>query len=85
MLDRVGVKEDETFLLWNFLSILFFFETGSHYVPMAGLKLCSGYVDQAGLKLIWIRLPLPLPPECWDYVYSPLYLPPNQNALSAMP
>lgn len=25
------------------------------------------FVDQAGLKLSEICLPLPLPPECWDY------------------
>ena len=38
-----------------------FFETGSHYVVLAGLGLS---VDQANLELTEIHLPLP--PKCWN-------------------
>ncbi|EHB07938.1 hypothetical protein GW7_16975, partial [Heterocephalus glaber] len=41
-----------------FWFLFFVFETGSHYVVQAGLKLTV--------------ILLPQPPKCWDYRHSPL-------------
>lgn len=46
-------------LLFGF--VFLFFETGFPYLELTSLELC---VDQAGLDLTNIHLPLP--PDCWD-------------------
>lgn len=48
--------------------ILFCFETRSHYVVLAGRDLA--YVDQVGLELTELCLPLPLPPS-WEEALDP--------------
>ena len=49
----------------NFFSFLFlFFNTGFLYVVLVPVLELVVYVDQDGLKLIEIHLPLH--PECWD-------------------
>jgi hypothetical protein len=45
-----------------YIHFFFFFEIGSYYVALPSLKLAN--VDQAGLELTVIHLPLPH--ECWD-------------------
>jgi hypothetical protein len=52
------------YLFINTSFSFFFFDTGSHYVALAGLELS---VDQAGLELREILLPLP--PKCWDSLW----------------
>ena len=47
------------FISQDFFLFTLLFETGSHYVALIVLELRTHYVDQAGLELIEICLPLP--------------------------
>ena len=62
-----------------FLFTLFHcFETGSLYIGSPGCPE-TPHVDQNGLELTKIRLPLS--PECWNYRYIPSYSAQTQISL----
>lgn len=46
---------------------MIYFETGSHYVVLAGLQLCVHHA--AGPELI--EIPLPLSSKCWGERHDP--------------
>ena len=57
-------KSESHFVLLVLFCFALLFNTGFLCVALAVLELRTGTVDQVGLELTEICLPLP--PECWD-------------------